>query len=272
MKTWQPVEQRIRKLFSRARTQINLLRYQYLPQFNQNSQEFTSHLLVVKNPKYSELAQTCINSFLHFHPNSTIVLHADKYTMPSLMTWIPRSRFSKSIELISIEDKEEPWQIQKLKLILELAGTKEMFMDADMRWNGPLKVDVQNEKRVHFLVREFNLDSHEVFSKMIATNEFERFSSASMFNTSFVCFSDLSLTEMEKDQVLKLQRKIVSFAQDWEIGEVDRASVIRISEQLALSMSVTIWDKAVGTIKEFDGCKDGSFLESSYFGATGFKF
>lgn len=272
MKTWQPVEQRARKLFSRARTQTNLLRYQYMPQRNQNYQEIAAHLLVVKNSKYSELAQTCINSFLHFHPNSTIILHVDQDTMPSLMTWISRSRFFKSIELNLVENNEEPWQIQKLKLILELAGTKEMFMDADMRWNGPLKIDLQNEKRIHFLVREFNLDSHEVFSKMIVAKDFECFSSASMFNTSFVCFSGLSLTDMEKDQVLKLQRQIVSFAQDWEIGEVERASVIRISEQLALSLSVTIWSKPVGTVKEFDGCKDGSFLESSYFGATGFKF
>jgi hypothetical protein len=272
MKTWQPVEQRARKLFSRARTQTNLLRYQYMPQRNQNYQEITAHLLVVKNSKYSELAQTCINSFLHFHPNSTIVLHVDQDTMPSLMAWISRSRFSKSIELNLVENKEESWQIQKLTLILELAGTKEMFMDADMRWNGPLKIDLQNEKRIRFLVREFNLNSHEVFSKMIAVKNFDCFSSASMFNTSFVCFSGLSLTEMEKDQVLNLQRQIVSFAQDWEIGEVERASVIRISEQLALSMSVTIWSKPVGTVKEFDGCKDGSFLESSYFGATGFKF
>jgi hypothetical protein len=272
MKTWQPVEQRVRKLFSRVRTQTNLLRYQYLPQRNQNYQEITANLLVVKNSKYSELAQTCINSFLHFHPNSTIILHADQNTMPSLMTWIPRSRFSKSIELISVENREEPWQIQKLKLILELAGTKEIFMDADMRWNGHLKVDFQNEKRINFLVREFDLDSHEVFSKMIVAKEFEHFSSASMFNTSFVCFSGLSLTNIEKDQVLKLQRQIVSFAQDWAIGEVERTSVIRISEQLALSLSVSIWGKPVGTVKEFDDCKDGSFLESSYFGATGFKF
>jgi len=272
MNTWQPVEQRVRNLFSRVRTHINLFRYQYFPQHNQSQKIITAHLLVVKNSKYSELARTCISSFLHFHPKSKVIVHFDRHTKTSIMNWVSKSRFSRSINLRLVESSTESWQIQKLNLVLELAGTNDFFIDADMRWNGPLMIDLEKDRRIHFLVREFQLDSHNAFAKMLRDEEFKHFSSASMFNTSFVCFSGLNLTDFQKEQVLLLQKQIVFFAQSSEISEIERNSMVRISEQLALSMAASNWDKPVGAIKDLDGCKDGTFLESSYFGATGLKF
>jgi hypothetical protein len=52
----------------------------------------------------------------------------------------------------------------------------------------------------------------------------------------------------------------------------DKNFVRRISEQLALSLFVEKLGQAIYFLKENDGHRDGSFLESSYFGATGSQF
>ena len=65
---------------------------------------------------------------------------------------------------------------------------------------------------------------------------------------------------------------IENMAKSDVIAELDRESVLRISEQLALSLAVESWNEEIFLLKSYDGHMDGQFVESSYYGATGISF
>jgi len=251
----------------------SILKYQYFFQKDQSQENLKINLLIVKNPKYSELARLCVFSFLHFHPNSTVILHCDEKTIASVTRWSHNSKFSKSISVQNLKnDLNESWQLQKMKLIFSLSGTSEIFIDADMRWNAPLRLDLEKTTDVYFFVKEYRLVDNPIFSEMLLNQNFLSYQNSSMFNTSFVCFSGLVINESEKQSVLNIHRAINLYVQEADLEGAEKESITRISEQLALSLAVSKWDRPIMALKENDGCKDGAFLESSYFGATGFQF
>jgi hypothetical protein len=202
-----------------------------------------------------------------------VTIHVDDETRVSVIGWVSKSKFKQAIKIRNLlSTTDEPWQVQKMNLILDLSGLFDFFVDADTRWNGPLSVDISKGDTVFFFVEEFKLANHPVFSKMISQQDFQQYNDASMWNTSFFCFSGFSLTQLQKSEILKLREQIVSYAKV-SIRDSDvSASTIRISEQLAISLASSKWPVLAKAVKEVDGYKDGSFLESSYFGATGTHF
>jgi hypothetical protein len=66
--------------------------------------------------------------------------------------------------------------------------------------------------------------------------------------------------------------KIQDLCDQGLIPSEDAVSIIRISEQIALSALVDVKNQEVNFLKKVDGYRDGSFVESSYFGATGSAF
>ena len=273
MSVWQQIRRPAKIIILKILNKYSLFRYQYFNQTNQSQSELKANLLVVKNSKYSELAQLCVFSFLHYHPYAKVKLHCDEATFLSVTRWVKKSRFSKLITVKKIHsDASESWQLQKLKLLFSLSGTSEIFIDADMRWNAPLKLSLDDTTDVFFFVKEFDLSNNKIFSHMLSNKAFQKYGNASMFNSSFVCLSGLILNDLEKQNVLEIQQNILVYAQQSDLEDHEKRSMVRISEQLALSLAATQWGRPLSALKEIDGCKDGSFLESSYFGATGFQF
>ena len=273
MIVWQRIRQPAKKIVLKYRARYLMFKYEYRRPNNQSFYPFTLNLLVVKKPKYSELAQMCVKSFLHFHPNAIVILHCDELTYEPVLSWTKKSKFKNSIEVNKIYNEiEKSWQRQKLELIFSLSGTSEIFIDADMRWNGPLTIDLRNSREVYFFVNEFKLSRHPVFSKMLSNEVFQEYQNASMYNTSFVCLSGFVFSNSDVLDIYRVQDEIISYAENAALDDGERISMIRISEQLALSLAAVKWDRSIKALKETDGLKDGSFLESSYFGATGFQF
>lgn len=273
MSVWQRTRRYAKKVAVSVIGKYSIFKYQYFFQKNQSQKNFKINLLIVKNPKYSELARLCVFSFLHFHPNSKVTLHCDEKTVEFVNRWAKKGKFSKSISVQNLKnDLSESWQLQKMKLIFNLSGTSEIFIDADMRWNGPLRLDFEKTTDVYFFVKEYKLDNNPIFSVMLSNQTFLSYQNSSMFNTSFVCLSGLVINDSEKQHVLNIHRAINLYAKEADLETAEKESIKRISEQLALSLAVSKWDRQVRALKENDGCKDGAFLESSYFGATGFQF
>lgn len=134
MIVWQRIRQPAKKILMKYRARYLMFKYEYRRQNNQSFYPFTLNLLVVKNPKYSELAQMCVKSFLHFHPNARVKLHCDEFTFEPVLSWSKKSKFKNSITVKEINNGiDKPWQRMKLELIFSLSGTKEIFIDADMR-------------------------------------------------------------------------------------------------------------------------------------------
>jgi hypothetical protein len=228
---------------------------------------FIAHLLVVKNPRYSILARTCIESFLYFHPESLIKVHCDAATYSSLRKALKpiQLRHRQQISYHAI-DNAKSWQENKLRLILSLSGTSEIFMDADLKWNGPIQTSL--DKSLTFFVNEglskhLEYLSHSNFRVKIPET-------ATMKNTSFFCWGNLKLNLGELNEVMNLYHSIQEF--------VIRSSpnllqeIERLSEQIALSLIPELFKRHSSFLKNSDSQFDGSIVESSYFGSSGGRF
>lgn len=260
----------LRARYSRA---FDLFRWENFKADELNSDHLRVHLLVIKNSKYSQIARICTTSFLHFHPKSTVIIHVDEYTQGPVTAWVSKSKFTRSIKIeLQRNSKQQSWQVQKTNLVVGLSGSLDIFVDADMRWNGPIDSENLKSSTILFFVEEYKIVENKNFASMLEHVEFNKFNKASMWNTSFVTFSGYSLNDAQKNQIIELQNKIIEYASRFMKEETLSSSTIRISEQLAISLAVSSWDVAVGAIKKVDGYKDGAFLESSYFGATGTQF
>jgi hypothetical protein len=223
------------------------------------------HLLVVNSFYYALLAQICINSFLKHNPHFNFVIHTD-----SRLVKILRKRFNsliqhKRVDVIVDIDQALTWQRSKLNVILGMNGTDDIFMDADLRWNGPLI----ETKGITFYLREFSLGSSGLY-----TNAFPSYGLSPdhhMYNLSFFTFGGFVLSASEMDEVSLLQQEIEQLVSE-ALAPSDILAIRRMSEQLALSIAVCRFSTSVSTIKSADHRSDGDFVESCYFGATGLTF
>jgi hypothetical protein len=107
---------------------------------------------------------------------------------------------------------------------------------------------------------------------MLCSPLLAEFGQATMKNTSFISWGSYKVTQAEKNQVLAIEKSIIETADSQHVPLDDKSSVKRISEQLALSLFAEKIPEEIFFLKVSDGHRDGSFLESSYFGATGSQF
>lgn len=227
-----------------------------------------ANILIVRNPIYCELAKVCVVSFLHFHPKSIIRIHVDSATFEKSREIFNRELRKKRVNLIVSDDETSTWQELKMMTVIGMSQTNEFFMDADLRWNGTLP----SLKGITFFVEEFNLGNKSPYAQMLKSPQLSEFSGASMKNTSFISWGNYIISGSEKEQVLQIENSIIDVVESELVPKDDKNFVKRISEQLALSMFVEKIPEDIFFLKTEDGHRDGSFLESSYFGATGSQF
>lgn len=224
--------------------------------------EFHAHLLIIKKPIYAKIARTCIESFLHYHPNSKIYIHHDQKTSRSLILHLFLVRLFRRNRLHFVRlNRENSWQFEKLSLIKSLDNTSDIYLDADLRFNGQLKLT----SSITFFVEEesflFRLrDSRN--SDGVSTLSTNR-------NTSIFAwgkhFPSHELQPRLDDLYFDLERFI---------PECERRSQYlgHLREQIALSLFVDLMQVEVNYVKKRDAQFDRSLVESSYFGATGSLF
>lgn len=231
---------------------------------------FEAHLLVVKNASYVPIAQTCVESFFYWHPNSIIRIHCDEHTESKVRNLlIPRKHKGKILIESTYKNNDKTWQEQKLDLLISLNGSRDFFMDADLRWNGPLVKDLI---RPIFFVKEFELKSRSPYRQLVHEKKYFQYQDSSMWNTSFFTFGGFTLEPLETRTIRELHKDLLNTINSELFGEFDKPSLIRIAEQLAISMSAELWKTKSDSLKSADGFKDGTFVESSYYGATGHTF
>jgi hypothetical protein len=171
------IKKMVRLGFSLLQSKAVQLWLEYSACSNSNQGLFRIHLLVVKQKKYVPISRMCVISFLHFHPNSKVFLHADRHTLPFLQKWNLREKYANSIKFVEILDSEnKTWQDLKLQLIYQLSGTSDIFIDADLKWNGPLDEFMLEDRYVYFFVEEYKLADNPTFKKMLSQQEVFRLS------------------------------------------------------------------------------------------------
>jgi hypothetical protein len=227
-----------------------------------------ANLLVVKNKIYASMGKLCVESFLYFHPRSTVVIHVDRFTYDAVSKKLLKLISSERVELRLIENQDQPWQNLKLNLILSLDSAQKFFMDADLKWNGPM-VPLRG---ITFFVNEFNFASNDFYTPLVKCNWFQGHENSSMKNTSFFYWGGYVPTAHDIKEIRELMTRISQLTLDEKNSPEFNLGTSRISEQIALSLIVEKTNYPVNFLKLTDGYKDGSFLESSYFGATGTSF
>ena len=229
---------------------------------------YIANILVTKNPIYAKVARVCVESFLYHHPNSKVNLHVDEITKKEveneILSKFPRARVS----VFTVNSNERSWQEQKISLILSLNGTTELFMDADLRWNS----GIQSIKSVTFYVDEFPFLEKSPYRQLIKIFRNGEYSNSIMKNTSFFTFHGNHISKELNLDVYRIEQELLELIKSDILGALDRDQVTRLSEQIALSIASTDWNYQIDTLKNTDGHKDGAFVESSYFGATGSTF
>jgi hypothetical protein len=236
------------------------------PKDTESSQrDYRCHLVVLNKKEYVYLSQICVNTFLKFHPNAVFVLHVD----PALEL-LTRRKFKILIQqgLVNIsvcQGEVENWQRRKLEVILAMNERIEIFMDADLRWNGQLP----SLEFFNVYLKEFSLKDHDVYLSSLPV--LYSMETAFMYNLSFFCSNGNDFTETEKTEILDLEQQISNIKSD-SSAESQIAPLRRMSEQLALSIFLDKSKRRVVPLKSEDARSDGTFVESCYFGSTGLSF
>jgi len=247
---------------------IRSLKYLYTPKSNVGQSKYSANLLVVKKPIYARLAKICAESFLYFNPACNVIVHVDSNTQKVVSRQLRKLIKRGKVSLYLLEDQDSSWQELKLKLALNMKNRNEFFMDADLRWNGP----IPNLDAPKFFVEEFLFQSREPYLSLIRSKNWDFGQQISMKNTSFIYWGS-SHPDIEYQRIVE---RIMDFLQRYcreaSIEIIEKESLIRISEQVALSVLVDYLKIPITFLKEVDGYRDGSFVESSYFGATGSVF
>ena len=258
----------IRDTAKSAERNFTLLRQSLTEARTSSATPLLANILIVRNPIYCDLAKVCVVSFLHFHPKSIVKIHVDGSTFEKSKITFKREIRKKRVTLIVSDNDTSTWQELKMITVLGMHQSNEFFMDADMRWNGVLL----GLKGVTFFVEEFTLQNKSPYAQMLKSPLFAEFDRASMKNTSFISWGNYKVTQTEKDWVLAFEKLIIETVNTDLVPRDDKSFVKRISEQLALSLFVHKISEEIFFLKVNDGHRDGSFLESSYFGATGSQF
>ena len=248
----------------------SLMSFRYLNSKSKSSfdGQYEAHLLLVKNEVYAKIAKICVESFLFYNPNSTVVLHVDHKTKAAAHKMLKKLMLKRKVSILQIETESAPWQDSKLNLILSLGEPKKFFMDADLKWNGP----ISSLNGITLFVKEFAFEENTFYEPLTSSNWFSEHSNATMKNTSFFHWGTYKPSEDDKKQIESLMNKIEMTTNNQENSSDFNSSTKRISEQIALSLFVEKLNRNIYFLKDSDGFKDGSFVESSYFGATGSSF
>ena len=232
-----------------------------------SSKEYTErncHFLICKNPKYVGVSKYAIFSYMRHHPLDKVIIHCDKVTLTKvkkLYRFIP----VKNIEIHEDISSDMYPYVSKGLLILSLQGTKDLFIDADTRINGT----ITNFELPTALVSEFKFGESKKFSLILHAMGVQHFEEKYLLNVSFVTWGGRNLGITSNEFVLWSDKYLNL---NWE--DLLSAEAInyfkRFVEQTFFSLIFQSGEWKV--LKSKDKVGDGGVIESSYFGASGYRF
>lgn len=249
-------------------------RRRYFRRLRRLSPELTSDLvlnanmLVVQDATYVSVSRVCALSFLKFNPKSRITIHVDEVTSVAAEKTYRSEIRQGQIVLVEVDELSAPWQENKVLLICSLLRESDFYMDADLRWNGPLTLS----GGLTFFVREFVIGENKKYAEAFDKLKMSWINQSVMKNTSFFCWGNLVNQNLHKKHILTIYHQILAEVQSGSLESKVETDLTRLSEQIAFSAALSETETGLTYLKDKDGQMDGSFLESSYYGATGTSF
>lgn len=229
---------------------------------------YNANMLVVQNSSYVTVSQVCALSFLKFNPESHITIHVDEETINSAKKIYSKEITRRQVSLVKVNTSPAPWQKRKVDLICSMSSGSHFYMDADLRWNGELNLNGE----LTFFVREFLIGDNETYAETFRSLDMNWINKATMKNTSFFCWGNQVDQNLLKEKVQSGYLAILEALKNASLDEKLKINLTRLSEQIAFSAALDETETGLVYLKAHDGQMDGSFLESSYYGATGTSF
>jgi len=258
----------VRRALLSVKLSIDTAKWRFTKARTPNYFEYVVEMLVVIDQKYSELAKIACLSFLHHHPNAKILINCDLKNATILRNLLNREIVRGCIALNVINLRDKSWQQEKLELILRMSGTFKIFMDADLKWNGQLgNINKPKVFTIEFAFREKS-PFRELENKLSITFPGQIY----MMNTSFLTFNGRGLPAGVGSGALEMHSTFTDLLKACDIAKSDEPQLIRMSEQIVLSVFFSKLGWFAEPLKEIDVFKDGKFVESSYYGASGGQF
>ena len=218
----------------RVKRRGNSFRYLYLKSTTTSEVALEAHLLVVKKTEYASVAKVCVESFLHYHPRSLVVIHADSLTIEEVSIELRKLISRGKVKTVLVEKEELTWQDLKLNLILELGNTTRFFMDADLRWNGPIP-PISN---ITLFVDEFKFKDDSFYAPLFKCSYFQKYIDYTMKNTSFFYWGDHKPEKHYDAFIREIMYEVLKITGNPDNPEEFNSITRRISEQIALSILV----------------------------------
>lgn len=258
-----------RKVLISIERNTDLRRWSGTTAGNASSTAEIGHLLVVKKVEYVPISKVCVESFLHYNPRSKVILHSDEFTYARLLQSFQNRIKSKQVEVReTFVSANLTWQECKVEILLSMNGTSDFFMDADLRWNGPKP----SRDGIQFFVQEFDMLDKSPYRQLVRSAMPKYENGTHMRNTSYFSFGGIRIRDAECALVTQFHRNFRTLLGLADLGSADELILSRLSEQIAFSVLADRWRVPIAFLKEVDSHRDGAFVESSYFGATGSSF
>lgn len=229
-----------------------------------NDKKQTCHFLICHDIKYVNVSKYAIYSFLRYNPDYRLVIHVDKRTFAAVRKQY-KFLLSSCIRVVQdITDDEFPY-ISKGLLLLRLQGTHDIFLDVDTRTNGKLP----RLNKPTALVAEFRFGESKKFSRILKEMGCLQYADKYLLNVTFVSWGGQDLG-LKNEAFLEWSRTYLTLK--WETFLPINAIPYfkRFVEQTFFSL--VFQESDWGVMKESDFVGDKGIIESSYFGASGYRF
>jgi hypothetical protein len=222
------------------------------------------HFILLRKKEYVFISKFAIASFLKFNPDYRVIVHCDSLVeiyARKLQYLFPRSRLSVVV------DQPSQGFVYSIKgnFLLRLQGSFDIFLDADTRCNGRLPEIVKPMT----LVAEFPYYSNRKWAAILRECGLEENIRFFLLNVSAVSWAGCHYGVSPED-FADWEKKW--FAIDWSniLREDQIPYFQRFVEQVFVS---NIFQRGpIQTLKDADFVADKGIIESSYFGATGYRF
>ncbi len=247
-----------RNLLSR-KTKSALLSKRFTLKVERN---FVFHVLAVNKFEYYRAASLCIKSLSDYIKNPEVILHTDREG--ALFFEKESKRVLKTCRLqIKVLTDSAPWQYSKIRIISESLGNEGVFVDADLFWNGAIPVFTETT----FYVKEIGKLQQQPYRRAIEST-FPKLSSSDMINTSLVFLGELAGNLQFKKTLDEAYETILDFATNRYHFHEPNQKLIRLAEQIAVTIAVHSTVSSFQTLKSLDSPFDGGIAESYYLGTT----
>jgi hypothetical protein len=224
----------------------------------------TVHIICVRKKAYLKAAIRCANSIWFHNASVQIVFHLDSQNVAHSKHFL-RKLHRRDRAILLIESNFQSWQELKLRVILHDLDSNSFFSDADLYWNGPLP---NSQKGMYFVTESSKLNDNP-YGTVISAAGITIGCNTFMANTSFMFLGEGTLDHQQfAAEVEEIFENLRLAAIKVGFEEKIQEKVIRLSEQIALSIAI---NKRLGSfepLKLTDRPMDGGIAESYYLGTT----